>query len=523
MNNIPFLKSIIPEEFLLEKPILCKATLIDGALKTWNGAMQTVVSPIFTHNKSGNIKPAFLGQIPDIDTKLALQSLTAAKKAFNSGKGLWPTTDLESRMACISKFLTAFKAKKSIIVKLLMWEIAKPKVEAEDEFNRTIEYIENTLKFLSDQQNKNIDLFHTDGVYAQIKQSPLGVVLCMGPYNYPLNEAFCLLIPALLMGNTCIYKPASHGVLCIAVLLEAFKNSFPKGVVNIVFGSGQVVAAPLLKTGLIDVLALIGNSKAANALMGLHPKPNRLKLVLGLEAKNAAVVFADADIDLAVKECVLGSIAFNGQRCTALKILFIHQSIIKDFNNKFVEKIESLKYGLPWEEGVRLTPLPEPNKPIFIKTLIEDALIKGAKIINKKGGKRFQNFIFPAVLFPTTPKMRVFNEEQFGPIVPIVSFDKMDEVINAIENSNYGQQISLFSKNMETIKPLINFFGNQVSRVNINSKCQRGPDILPFIGRKDSAVSTLGVSDALKTFSVQTILACKEQNNSKEFIKKIFE
>jgi len=269
-------------------------------------------------------------------------------------------------------------------------------------------------------------------------------------------------------------------------------------------------------------LALIGNSKAANALLGLHPKPNRLKLVLGLEAKNAAVVFADADVALAVKECVLGSMAFNGQRCTAIKILFVHKSIIKAFNKKFIELIEDLKYGLPWEDGVRLTPLPEPNKPKFIKELIKDATLKGAKILNEKGGQNFQNFVFPAVLFPVNSKMRIFNEEQFGPVVPIVSFDKIDEVIKAVENSNYGQQISLFSKNIEKLKPYINIFGNQVSRVNINSKCQRGPDILPFVGRKDSAVSTLGVIDALKTFSLQTILASKEQNNSKESIKKIF-
>jgi len=522
MNKDSFIKSTIPEEFKINKPINCQNILIDGKLINWTGAVQQVVSPIFTKDKSGYLNSTYLGIIPKVDSNYALQALTAAQQAYNFGKGYWPTTDSESRMACVSEFLIAFKAKKNEIVKLLMWEIAKPKVEAEDEFDRTIDYIDNTLKFLKSDTNKENNLIFTEGVHAQLNRVPLGVVLCMGPYNYPLNEAFCLLIPALLMGNTVIYKPASHGVLCIAVLLEAFKNTFPKGVVNILFGRGQEVAAPLLKTGKIDVLALIGNSKTANALLGLHPKPNRLKLVLGLEAKNAAVVFADADLDLAVKECILGSIAFNGQRCTAIKILFVHQSVVAAFNEKFIKKIKDVKYGLPWQVGVRLTPLPEPNKPIFIKELIEDALKKGAKIINKKGGKSFQNFVFPAVLFPVDSNMRIFKEEQFGPVIPIVSFGKIDKVIKAVEDSNYGQQISLFSKNINSIKKYFNIFGNQVSRVNINSKCQRGPDILPFVGRKDSAVSTLGVSDALKTFSIQTILACKEKNNSKDFIKKIF-
>ncbi len=523
MNKNSFIKSTIPNEFKLDNPVNCQSVLIDGKLLSCTTPLQKVISPIYTNDLSGEFNPTYLGYVPEVDSILALRALAAAQQAYDKGKGAWPTMNLELRMACVSKFLIAFKLKKHEIVKLLIWEIAKPKIEAEDEFNRTVNYIENTLKFLNNQQNKKNDLTYTEGVYAQIKQTPLGVVLCMGPYNYPLNEAFCLLIPALLMGNTTIYKPATYGVLCIAVLLEAFKNSFPKGVVNIIFGRGNTVAAPILQTGLINVLALIGNSKAANALLGLHPKPNRLRLVLGLEAKNAAVIFADANIDLAVEECVLGSIAFNGQRCTALKLLFVHQSIVKEFNEKFVKKIEALKYGLPWVEGVRLTPLPEPNKPKFIMELIEDAILKGAKVLNKTGGKNFQNFVFPAVLFPVNSKMRIFNEEQFGPIVPIVSFDRIDEVVKSVENSNYGQQISLFSKNIEMLRPLFSIFGNQVSRVNINSKCQRGPDILPFVGRKDSAVSTLGVGDALKTFSIQTILACKRKNNNKEFIGKIFD
>jgi len=523
MNIDSFIKNTISEEFKLDLPINCKSILIDGELINWIAPLQKVISPIYTKDLSGNFNPTYLGDVPKVDSTCALNALSAAKQAYNFGKGAWPTMDLASRMACVSKFLKFFKTKKNEIVKLLMWEIAKPKIEAEDEFNRTIDYIEDTLNFLKNQQNKKKNLTHTEGVFAQINRAPLGIVLCMGPYNYPLNEAFCLLIPALLMGNTCIYKPATHGVLCIATLLEAFKNSFPKGVVNIIFGRGQKVAAPLLKTGQIDVLALIGNSKAANALLGLHPKPNRLKLVLGLEAKNAAVVFADADIDLAVKECLLGSVAFNGQRCTALKILFIHQSVVVAFNKKLVSQIETLTYGLPWDKGVRLTALPESNKPKFIKELIKDAIQKGAKILNEKGGKSFQNFVFPAVLYPVKETMKIFNEEQFGPIIPIASYNKMDEVISAVENSNYGQQISLFSKNIESLKPYIGILGNQVSRVNINSKCQRGPDILPFVGRKDSAVSTLGVGDALKTFSIQTILACKERNNSKNFIDKIFE
>ena len=120
------------------------------------------------------------------------------------------------------------------------------------------------------------------------------------------------------MGNTAIFKPAKHGVLLISPLMEAFQKCFPKGVVNILYGRGRVLATPIMESGKVNVLALIGHSSSANALQERHPKKNRLRLVLGLEAKNPAIVMPDCDLELAVSECVAGALSFNGQRCTAL-------------------------------------------------------------------------------------------------------------------------------------------------------------------------------------------------------------
>ena len=166
-------------------------------------------------------------------------------------------------------------------------------------------------------------------------------------------------------------------------------------------------------TGKIDVLALIGNSKSANALQDQHPKSNRLRLVLGLEAKNPAIILPDADLDLTIDECIAGTTSYNGQRCTALKVIYVHEDIKDEFNKRFAAKVDALKFGNPWEKGVTLTPLPEPGKPDYIQALIDDALDKGARILNKKGGQRFDNFIWPAVLYPVTKDMRVYQEEQF--------------------------------------------------------------------------------------------------------------
>ena len=269
--------------------------------------------------------------------------------------------------------------------------------DSQKEFDRTVEYIYDTINAYKKLDQKSAKFEKEGSIHAHIRRSPLGVVLCLGPYNYPLNETFCLLIPAILMGNTAIFKPAKHGVLLITPLMEAFQQSFPPGVVNILFGRGRKIAQPIMKSGYIDVLALIGHSSSAVALQDEHPNKNRLRLVLGLEAKNPGIILPDADLDHTIKECISGTLSYNGQRCTALKVLYVHESIIDEFNKKFSKAVDNLKYGMPWEEDVFLTPLPEPQKPAYIQELLDDALAKGAKILNKKGGQRFENYIWPIV------------------------------------------------------------------------------------------------------------------------------
>ena len=154
---------------------------------------------------------------------------------------------------------------------------------------------------------------------AQIRRAPLGVTLCMGPFNYPLNETFTTLIPALIMGNSVVVKVARYGQLLWEPLLEPFATAFPAGVVNVVNGLGREIVNPVVKEGKLDVLAFIGTSRVANQIKMSHPQPFRFRSILSLEAKNPAVILPDASIDNAVAECVRGSLSFNGQRCTAFE------------------------------------------------------------------------------------------------------------------------------------------------------------------------------------------------------------
>lgn len=497
----------IPEKYALGQILNQDTWLVGGELRKWEGKTTPVYSTISSTDEE---EPTLMGSIPYMGKPEAMEAVEAAGKAFDKGKGLWPTMKVADRVACMQKFVKQMETRRDEVVKYLMWEIGKTLPDSEKEFDRTVEYIYDTIEEYKQLDRDSANFKKRDGIYAHIRRGPLGIVLCLGPYNYPLNETFALLIPALIMGNTVIFKPAKHGVLLMTPLLEAFRSSFPRGVLNIIYGRGREVAGPIMQSGRVDVLALIGNSTSAVALQDQHPFKNRLRLVLGLEAKNPAIILPDADLDLTIEECISGTLSFNGQRCTALKLIYVHEEIAEEFNKRFSERVDSLKFGNPWDKGVMLTPLAEPGKPEYIAGLVDDALAHGASVINKRGGERTSNSIFPPVLYPVNKNMRVFHEEQFGPVIPVIPFREIEEPINDIADSNYGQQVSLFGKSVMTLAPLIDTLVNLVCRVNLNSSCQRGPDVYPFTGRKDSAVGTLSVHDALRSFSIRTFVASKD-------------
>jgi glyceraldehyde-3-phosphate dehydrogenase (NADP+) len=494
--------------------------LIDGKMITWQGDMSPVASPVCVR-EGYESKQKIIGSTPLLTAKEALEALDAAVRAYDLGHGVWPMMSVAERIQHVELFLSKMREQRQQVVNLLMWEIGKTLKDSEKEFDRTCDYIVDTINSLKQLDRNSSGFVHEQGIMAQIRRVPLGVALCMGPYNYPLNETFSTLFPALIMGNTVVFKPAKYGVLLIRPLLEAFQQSFPPGVINIIYGRGRETVGSLMETGKVDVFAFIGTNKGANELKKLHPKPHRLKAILGLDAKNPAIVLPDVDIDNAVSECVLGSLSFNGQRCTALKILFVHKSIVDEFIKKLCAEIAKLKFGMPWEAGVSLTPLPEPGKTNYLTGLVEDAKQHGANIMNEQGGETANTFFYPAVLYPVNNKMKVYYEEQFGPVVPIVPFDSEEDAIDYVVNSNFGQQLSIFGEDSKSIARFIDLFSSQVGRINLNTQCQRGPDLFPFNGRKDSAEGTLSVADALRVFSIRTLVATKSSEPNKKIISDI--
>ena len=514
-------ESEIPPEMKLPGPVHQTVTLIDGELRPWRGATKKILSAICMRGADGVLKQLEIGSLPDGTVEDADAVLAAAVKAYDNGGGEWPTMTVADRLGCMQKFVTAMVAQRREVVRLIMWEIGKSWSDSEKEFDRTVDYIRATMESLKDLDNSNSRFVIVEGTIGQIRRTPLGVVLCLGPYNYPINETLATLIPALIMGNAVILKPPTFGALAFLPLLEAFRSSFPKGAINTIYGPGAEVVPRLLESGQINVLTLIGSSKVAGHLKKLPPKANRLRAILGLDAKNAAIVLPDADIELAVSECLAGSLSFNGQRCTALKMLLLHRSIADRFLDLFLAKLAQMKIGMPWEKGVAITPLPDLPKVEYLKQCVADAKAKGAKVLNPGGGETDGTLFRPAVVYPVADGMKLYREEQFGPIVAVAPFDDINTALDYVITSDHGQQVSIFSSNPVIVGKLVDPLVNQVCRVNINSQCQRGPDVFPFTGRKDSAEGTLSVGDALRSFSIRSMIAAKQTEPNKKLLNDI--
>jgi glyceraldehyde-3-phosphate dehydrogenase (NADP+) len=280
-------------------------------------------------------------------------------------------------------------------------------------------------------------------------------------------------------------------------------------------------------------------------LIRSHPEPHRLKVFLQLEAKNIGVYMPDlfssgaiSNEESVMKETIAGTLSFNGQRCTALKILFVPRDEANNFAEMVARKVEKLTVALPWEatngKYSQITPLPNKSRVDYMKALIEDAVSKGASIINNDGGKIIggedseSTLMIPAVLYPVTSEMRVFEEEQFGPVVPIVGYDSVEEVLAYAREGKYGQQVSIFTAantkpHHQGVAQLVDRFSTVFGKININSQCGRSPDTAPFSGRRSSAMGVMSVAEALNEFSVPTVVSYKDEGVNADVVNGVEE
>jgi glyceraldehyde-3-phosphate dehydrogenase (NADP+) len=479
--------------------------LREGKLEQWTGEMMDVDSPIYDRVTGMRIN---IGRAPKMDAAAALAAVDSAVRAWNHGRGEWALASIEFRLERLIRLAKWMEQHKTELAHLLMWEVCKLKKESEKEIERTVQYVYDVAAELR-RREQEWSRFRPpeEHIRAHVRLAPLGVCLCMGPFNYPINEAYASFIPALALGNVVVLKAPSRGILPHLMLLPALAECFPPGVVNVITGPGRDTISPVMKSGKIDLWSFIGTGKTARMLLAEHPNPIRLRPVFGLEAKNPAVVLPDIDWDQDMKEIVRGCLSFNGQRCTALKILFVHQSIVERFLRELCRIVDDLRLGMPWDDSADITPVAEEKKPKFLRRLIDDALAKGAIVANSGGNQMDRSFCRPTVLYPVTRDMSAWHEEQYGPLVPVARWERIEDIVQFVDESRFGLQASIFGKNEAIVGQLVDALAYSFGRININAQSQRGPDTVPFSGRKDSAVGSFGISEALEAHSMPLAIA----------------
>ncbi|MFW9996929.1 MAG: aldehyde dehydrogenase family protein [Candidatus Odinarchaeota archaeon] len=399
--------------------------------------------------------------------------ITNARKAFQT----WKSIDIENRIDYMKSFSNKLEENKDDIVKLIMLEIGKPRIEAETEVLDSIGAIAHYSTEIREVKPKQakISFENTSGY---IEFVPYGVVGLITPWNYPLSLPMWTIVPALLAGNTIIFKPSEFALNVGLKIDELIKTTFPKDIMTTIIGNGEI-GRDLVKSD-IDKLFFTGSRETGRDIaknVGLKP------VALELGGQDCFIVCEDADIDVSVRGAIWGAIGNCGQVCVAAEKILVNKKIASEFITKLIEETKKVRIGQ--DIG------PIANKKQFekVKRHINDAVSKGAKLL-LEGGK-IENkgyFIKPIVLTDLENNMLCVEEETFGPLIRIFEYETLEEAISTTNSSSYGLGVSIWTKNIELGKEIASKL--EVGMVWIN-------DInLPFDGGdywggiKDSGVGT---------------------------------
>src|SRR5687768_4450285 len=253
----------IPEQWKHTPDETGLTLLVDGKLSRWDGPSQEIRSAVCEMDDRGRLNQVSLGRAARASGDEGRRAVKSAAQAWAGGRGDWPRASMAERIACVEQFVKRAAPLRERIARALMWEVGKPYADCLVEYDRTFGYITDTIETLRQLERDQSRPVVTSGFVARIRRAPLGVALCMGPYNYALNETFTTVIPAVVMGNPVVIKTPRYGVLANALLAGPLAESFPPGVVSLLTGSGSEVVGPIMETGLVDVLAFIGASRTA--------------------------------------------------------------------------------------------------------------------------------------------------------------------------------------------------------------------------------------------------------------------
>ncbi len=414
----------------------------------------------------------------------------------------WRDVPLEDRIPHYLRLAEVLRDNKDEYSRLMVREMGKPISEALAEVEKcawTAEvFAENAVEWLAPES------IVADGLEHQVSYEPLGVILSIMPWNFPFWQALRFAIPTTLAGNVSILKHSNTVPGCAMAIRFAFmKAGFPKDVFRTII-AGHDDVAPLLNSDLIKGVSLTG-STAAGSMVASSAGQGLKKVVLELGGSDPFIVMADADIEKAAGNAVIGRMMNNGQSCIAAKRFIVHESVLKSFSTLFAEKVSALKVGDPMSPETQIGPIVDQHALEEVDGQVRDAVEKGASILaggNIRQGTGF--FYMPTVIGNVDLDMRVMKEEVFGPVAPIISFKDDDEAIKIANMTEFGLGGSVWTSDLDNGKRIASRI--EAGTVFINSITKSDPRV-PFGGIKKS-----GIGRELGKFGIREFTNIKSLN-----------
>lgn len=435
-----------------------------------------------------------LGTVPAMSQAEVDEAMQAARAALPA----WRALSAVERAAYLHKTAAILERDKEEIGTILAKEVAKGIKAAIGEVVRTADLIryaaEEGLRITGQAMEGGGFEATSKNKLAVVRREPVGVVLAIAPFNYPVNLSGSKIAPALIAGNVVMFKPPTQGSISGLLLAKAFEEAgIPAGVFNTITGRGSEIGDYIIEHKEVNFINFTGSTpigERIGRLAGMRP------IMLELGGKDAALVLEDADLEHAAKQIVAGAFSYSGQRCTAIKRVIVLESVADKLVTLLQAEVAKLTVGDPFDNA-DITPVIDNASADFIWGLIEDAQEKGAQALTTI--KREGNLIWPVLFDQVTKDMKVAWEEPFGPVLPIIRVASVEEAIAFANESEFGLQSSVFTNDFKKAFEIAEKL--EVGTVHINNKTQRGPDNFPFLGVKGSGAGVQGIKYSIEAMT----------------------
>ncbi|VSE99965.1 NADP-dependent glyceraldehyde-3-phosphate dehydrogenase [Streptococcus pneumoniae] len=435
-----------------------------------------------------------LGTVPAMTQTEADEAMQAARAALPA----WRALSAIERAAYLHKTAAILERDKEKIGTILAKEVAKGIKAAIGEVVRTADLIryaaEEGLRITGQAMEGGGFEAASKNKLAVVRREPVGIVLAIAPFNYPVNLSASKIAPALIAGNVVMFKPPTQGSISGLLLAKAFEEAgIPAGVFNTITGRGSEIGDYIIEHKEVNFINFTGSTpigERIGRLAGMRP------IMLELGGKDAALVLEDADLEHAAKQIVAGAFSYSGQRCTAIKRVIVLESVADKLATLLQEEVSKLTVGDPFDNA-DITPVIDNASADFIWGLIEDAQEKEAQALTLI--KREGNLLWPVLFDQVTKDMKVAWEEPFGPVLPIIRVASVEEAIAFANESEFGLQSSVFTNDFKKAFEIAEKL--EVGTVHINNKTQRGPDNFPFLGVKGSGAGVQGIKYSIEAMT----------------------